>query len=106
MSSSFQVLSGDCLVLRGQFARGGPPPERTIALSGIVCPRIARRPPPNAERFQADARDEAWGWEARQFVRKRCVGKDVTFVVENKAPSGREYGQIYLGLCDFDSSIS
>ena len=38
-----QVLSGDCIVIRGQ-AKGGPPPERVIALSNIVAPRLARKP--------------------------------------------------------------
>lgn len=44
----FQVLSGDSVVIRGQ-PKGGPPPERTVSLSNITAPRLARRPNPNAE---------------------------------------------------------
>lgn len=43
-----QVLSGDAVVIRGQ-PRGGPPPLRTLALSNITAPRLARRANPNQE---------------------------------------------------------
>lgn len=43
----FQVLSGDAVVVRGQ-PKGGPPPERTVCLSNIVAPKLARRSNPNA----------------------------------------------------------
>jgi len=35
-------LSGDNVIIRGQ-PKGGPPPERQLALSNIVAPRLARR---------------------------------------------------------------
>lgn len=38
-----QVLSGDSIVIRGQ-PKGGPPPERQLALSNVIAPRLARRP--------------------------------------------------------------
>lgn len=38
-----QVLSGDNIVFRGQ-PKGGPPPERQLALSNVIAPRLARRP--------------------------------------------------------------
>jgi len=38
-----QVLSGDTVIVRGP-PRGGPPPERTIGLSNVTAPRLARRP--------------------------------------------------------------
>jgi len=44
-----------------------------------------------------DAKDEPWAWEAREFVRKKLIGKDVWFSVEYKVPSGREYGVVVLG---------
>ena len=43
-----QVLSGDTIVIRGQ-PHGGPPPTRTVALSNILAPRLARRANPNIE---------------------------------------------------------
>ena len=43
-----QIFAGDCLIIRGQ-PRGGPPPERTLALSYINAPKLARRANPNFE---------------------------------------------------------
>jgi len=37
------VLSGDTVIVRGP-PRGGPPPERTVGLSNVTAPRLARRP--------------------------------------------------------------
>ena len=51
-----QVLSGDAIVIRGQ-PRGGPPPTRTVALSYIIAPRLARRGNPNVE-GSSDSVDE------------------------------------------------
>ncbi len=53
-----QVLSGDSIVIRGQV-RNGPPPERTLALSGITTPKLARRANPNVE-GSVDSKDEVW----------------------------------------------
>lgn len=36
------MLSGDNVIIRGQ-PKGGPPPERTLALSNIMAPRLGRR---------------------------------------------------------------
>jgi len=38
-----QVLSGDTVIVRGP-PRGGPPPERTVGLSNVKAPLLARRP--------------------------------------------------------------
>ena len=51
-----QVLSGDAIVVRGQ-PKGGPPPERTIGLSNVIAPRLARRANPNIE-GAAETKDE------------------------------------------------
>ncbi|XP_067951454.1 staphylococcal nuclease domain-containing protein 1-like [Watersipora subatra] len=88
-----QVLSGDAVIIRGQ-PKGGPPPERQLCLSNITAPRVARRATANAP----ETKDEPWSWEAREFLRKKCIGKEIAFTVEYKVPgSGREYGCIYLG---------
>ena len=50
------MLSGDAVVIRGQ-PRGGPPPERTLALSNIIAPKMARRANPNIE-GSTDSKDE------------------------------------------------
>lgn len=51
-----QILSGDAMVIRGQPC-GGPPPTRTVVLSNITAPRLARRANPNVE-GSSDTRDE------------------------------------------------
>ncbi|KAM6152830.1 staphylococcal nuclease domain-containing protein 1 [Erethizon dorsatum] len=89
------VLSGCAIIVRGQ-PRGGPPPERQINLSNIRAGNLARR----AAATQPDAKDtpdELWAFPAREFLRKKLIGKEVCFTIENKTPQGREYGMIYLG---------
>ncbi|XP_060012748.1 staphylococcal nuclease domain-containing protein 1 [Lagenorhynchus albirostris] len=89
------VLSGCAIIVRGQ-PRGGPPPERQINLSNVRAGNLARR----AAATQPDAKDtpdEPWAFPAREFLRKKLIGKEVCFTIENKTPQGREYGMIYLG---------
>ncbi|XP_016135537.1 staphylococcal nuclease domain-containing protein 1-like [Sinocyclocheilus grahami] len=89
------VLSGCAVIVRGQ-PRGGPPPERQINLSNIRAGALARR----AVQGQPDTKDtpdEPWAFQAREFLRKKVIGKEVYFTVENKTPQGREYGIVFLG---------
>ena len=66
-------------------------------MSNIQAPRLARRANPNVE-GSLETKDEPYAWEAREFMRKRLIGKEVCFTVEYKTPgTGREYGAIYLG---------
>uniref|UniRef100_A0A8C1ZHA6 Staphylococcal nuclease domain-containing protein n=1 Tax=Cyprinus carpio TaxID=7962 RepID=A0A8C1ZHA6_CYPCA len=90
-----RVLSGCAVIVRGQ-PRGGPPPERQINLSNVRAGALARR----AVQGQPDTKDtpdEPWAFQAREFLRKKVIGKEVCFTVENKTPQGREYGMVYLG---------
>ena len=50
------MLSGDCIIVRGQ-PKGGPPPEQQIALSNVVAPKVGRRANPNVE-GSLETRDE------------------------------------------------
>uniref|UniRef100_A0A6I8PWJ5 Staphylococcal nuclease domain-containing protein n=1 Tax=Xenopus tropicalis TaxID=8364 RepID=A0A6I8PWJ5_XENTR len=89
------VLSGCAIIVRGQ-PRGGPPPERQINLSNIRTGALARR----AAASQQDAKDtpdEPWAFPAREFLRKKLIGKEVCFTVDFKSSQGREYGMVYLG---------
>uniref|UniRef100_A0A8C2ZQR0 Staphylococcal nuclease domain-containing protein n=1 Tax=Cyclopterus lumpus TaxID=8103 RepID=A0A8C2ZQR0_CYCLU len=89
------VLSGCAIIVRGQ-PRGGPPPERQINLSNIRAGAMARR----AAQGQPDTKDtpdEPWAFQAREFLRKKLIGKEVCFTVEIKTALGREYGIVYLG---------
>ncbi|XP_010483859.1 PREDICTED: staphylococcal nuclease domain-containing protein 1 [Camelina sativa] len=84
------VTSGDCLVITAlTHTRSGPPPEKTITLSSLMAPKLARR----------GGIDEAFAWESREFLRKLCIGKEVAFKVDYKveAIAGREFGSVYLG---------
>jgi len=84
------ALDGGAVVIRGP-PRNGPPSERILALTNIDAPRLARRPTPNA----AATEDEPYAWEAREFVRKMCVGKTVIGHVVHTA--NREYGCLMVG---------
>uniref|UniRef100_A0A670ZUJ0 Staphylococcal nuclease and tudor domain containing 1 n=1 Tax=Pseudonaja textilis TaxID=8673 RepID=A0A670ZUJ0_PSETE len=89
------VLSGCAIIVRGQ-PRGGPPPERQINLSNIRAGTLARR----AAAGQPDSKDtpdEPWAFPAREFLRKKLIGKDVCFSVDYKTSPRREYGMVYLG---------
>ncbi|CAD6237210.1 GSCOCG00002195001-RA-CDS [Cotesia congregata] len=86
------VVSGDTITIRGQ-PRGGPPPERTIALSNIIAPKLGRRGVNNGE----DIRDEPWAWEAREFLRKKLIAQEVVFVEEKSVSATKVYGSVWLG---------
>ncbi len=86
------VLSGDTLTIRGQ-PRGGPPPEKTISLSGINAPRMGKRP---TEGSGEEQKDEPFAWEARERLRSALIGKEVVFSLDYKVPSGREFCRVYL----------
>lgn len=90
-----QVLSGDTIIIRRQ-PQGGPPPEKVIALSGITAPKLARQRTPNND---AETKDEPFAWEAREFLRKKLVGKEVIFTAEKPPNSAtREYGVVWAGI--------
>nr|DAD34032.1 TPA_asm: hypothetical protein HUJ06_004672 [Nelumbo nucifera] len=81
------VPSGDCLVIMGS-TKAEIPPEKTITLSSLVAPRLARR----------GGVDEPFAWDSREYLRKLCIGKEVTFKVDYTVPSiGREFGSVFLG---------
>ncbi|XP_062185948.1 ribonuclease TUDOR 2-like [Phragmites australis] len=82
------VPSGDTLVIMGSGNPETIPPEKSITLSSIIAPRLARR----------FGTDEPFAWESREFLRKLCIGQDVTFRVDYMLPAtGREFGTVYLG---------
>ncbi|XP_038684487.1 ribonuclease TUDOR 1-like [Tripterygium wilfordii] len=83
------VPSGDSLLIMALTSKTpGPPPEKTITLSSLIAPRLARR----------GGVDEPFAWDSREYLRKLCIGKEVTFKVEYTVPSiNREFGSVYLG---------
>ncbi|XP_021829362.1 ribonuclease TUDOR 1 [Prunus avium] len=83
------VPSGDSLVIMALTAnKAGPPPERTITLSSLMAPKLARR----------TTKDEPFAWDSREFLRKLCLGKEVAFRVDYVVQQiGREFGSVFLG---------
>ncbi|KAK7358733.1 hypothetical protein VNO77_00671 [Canavalia gladiata] len=83
------VPSGDCLVIVAMASsKPGLLPEKTITLSSLIAPRLARR----------GGVDEPFAWESREFLRKLCIGKEVTFRVDYSVPSiNRDFGTVFLG---------
>merc|ERR1719412_1214151 len=58
---------------------------------------MARKPNQN----NAGQGDDAWSWEAREYLRKLLVGKRVLCTVSHTIPSsGREYGYVLIGNSD------
>lgn len=49
----------------------------------LIAPKISRKLPDGTY-----TEDEPYAWEAREFLRKRLVGKEVAFRVEYKLPFG------------------
>eukprot|EP00962_Isochrysis_galbana_P048940 scaffold20575_cov93-Isochrysis_galbana.AAC.1 len=91
------VPSGDTLLVMGADSSRGPPPEKLISLTGISSPRLGNR---------NGTPDQPFAWAAREYLRKLCIGKSITFVIESAgtgpasgAPAGatpREFGSVYL----------
>ena len=66
----------------------GPPPTKIVCLAGLEVPRIGRR----------DTPDEPFAFGAREFLRKKVIGKRVSFRIEYVVPGGtRELGVVKLG---------
>eukprot|EP01095_Lingulamoeba_sp_RSL-Kostka_P007792 TRINITY_DN2529_c1_g2_i1.p1 TRINITY_DN2529_c1_g2~~TRINITY_DN2529_c1_g2_i1.p1 ORF type:complete len:894 (+),score=381.65 TRINITY_DN2529_c1_g2_i1:126-2807(+) len=81
------VNSGDSVViLELEKAYNGPPPEREIYFSMLNAPRLGRR----------GANDAPWAWESREFLRELCIGKSVSFEIDFKTETGREFGVVSL----------
>lgn len=80
------VPSGDSLLIMAS-TKTELPPEKTITLANIIAPKLARR----------GTEDEPFAWQSREFLRKLCIGKEVTFRVDYTVPTiNREFGQVYL----------
>lgn len=82
------VLTGDTLLLMGRSASNGPPPELQLTLSGVNAPRLARG---------SGSTDEPFAWAARDYLRKHCLGRTVSFRVDAKGASAgaRQYGSVW-----------
>lgn len=83
------VLSGDTLLVMG-VGRGGPPPEKQLTLSSLKAPKLGRR--------DGTTKDEPFAWESREFLRKKCIGKECVFRTDYKVEQlgNREFGSVFI----------
>lgn len=44
-----------------------------------------------------ETKDEPYAWEAREFLRRKLIGQDVTFATEKTVNTARTYGTVWLG---------
>jgi len=66
-------------------------PQKEVVLTGLRAPMLAR-----GRNSKQD--EEPYAWHAREFLRKKCIGKVVRFEVVFRSPdSGREFVTLYLG---------
>lgn len=83
------VISGDCVVLLGgALSPDQEPPEKVVVISGIQAPKFARS--------KSNNKDEPFAWEAREFLRKMIIGKQVAFNTISSSGTGREYAHIHF----------
>lgn len=93
----FDVFSGDTLILfdldKKKAAAG--PTLRNITLSNLQAPKLGKvKSVPNSDKKEV-TKDEPFAWHSREFLRKKCIGKQVSFVIEHKVEN-KEYGLVYL----------
>lgn len=77
------VNSGDTLVLQHLTK----PITKNVSLAFISAPKLARKD---------DDTEEPFAFAAREYVRKRCIGKTVEFTLEYQSKTGRDFGSIII----------
>ncbi|KAG2491495.1 hypothetical protein HYH03_010073 [Edaphochlamys debaryana] len=89
-----EVVSGDTLVIAGTTKGPGPAPEKRLTLSSLMAPKLGKR--------DGTSKDEPFAWEAREFLRKKCVGQPCVFRVDYvvEAIGNREFGSVFLNQQD------
>lgn len=88
----------------GEIALGTwkPTVEGNLKVAAVAMGRAVncRLKPLDAVRKRSgeESKDEPFAWDAREYLRKKLVGREVVFTVEYKVPSSqREYGFLFLG---------
>jgi len=91
------VPTADTVIFQGPPSKTGPPLEKTLRLYGISAPDLA-----DIER--PDRKEEAFAYEAREFLRKKLIGKQVFFYTEYKI-GDREYGRVIVDDVDIAETL-
>lgn len=84
-----QVLSGDSIVVRDP-PRGQKPVETNLIFAWITAPKVARK------KGDGYTEDEPYGWEVREFLRKKLVGKEIKFKAEQQSNKEHIYASVFL----------
>eukprot|EP00798_Chlamydomonas_sp_ICE-L_P007216 gene7216-323_t len=91
-----EVVSGDTLVIVAavQNKNHAPTPEKRITLSSLMCPKLGKR--------DGSTKDEAFAWQAREFLRTRAIGQPVVFKIDYVVEQigNREFGSVFVGQKD------
>jgi endonuclease YncB( thermonuclease family) len=94
----FSVSLNQCAVVTAGKAASATAtaPERQLTLTNITAPRFSR---------SKNVTDEPFAFESREWLRKKCLGKVVSFRVVHQHPSGREYGIVTVDGEDLASAL-
>ena len=69
------ILSGDRVLFQGPpDKQNGGYKQKVLHLSAIAAPKVD----------PANGKDEKYGFSAREYLRKRLLGKNLPFVIEKK----------------------
>lgn len=50
-------------------------------------------------------KNKDWAFASREFLRKLCIGQQISFTVEHKTDQGREYGTATMGAKNISREI-
>jgi staphylococcal nuclease domain-containing protein 1 len=89
------IVSGDTLVVKSLGASANESEQR-ISLNYVTAPKLAR--PPTEAGASGSTVDEPYAFEAREYLRKKLVGQEITYTVDFQIPqSNRLMCSVYLG---------
>ena len=83
-------------MIRSLVTKDGKNLEKQIMLANIIAPRLGRRINPTSPDSVIEP-DQPFAFEAREFLRKKLIGKEVCFVKEGSTTSNIDRGTLYLG---------
>lgn len=80
----------------------GPPAEKTIIFSNIDAGKLAKR---GNDTIPASG-DGEYAWAARETLRKKIIGKEVYFKVQDMTERNISYGVVYLGTDETGENLT
>lgn len=90
------IFSGDTLVIKPLTRSASNEAEQRISLNYITAPKLAR--PPTDTGAGGSSVDEPYAFETREFLRKKLVGREISYTVDFTIPqSNRLMCTVYLG---------